>query len=107
MDHDASRSFLNKCEGETGTNWETPEPKLAEILEEPIVQALMAADSVDLRVLMISLCETSSRYQLHKRNRQSRDFKNGSGPTDSKDPIVDASEAGDVERIRALDPRAT
>jgi hypothetical protein len=69
MDHDASRSFLNKSDEETGTSWETPEPKLAQMLEDPIVQALMAADGIDPRLLMISLCETSSRYRLHTRNR--------------------------------------
>jgi hypothetical protein len=108
MDHDTSRTtFISKCDGNIGTSRATTEPKLAEMLEDPIVQSLMAADGVDPRLLMVSLCQMSSRFLRHTRNRQSQDFENGSGASDSSDPLVGASPAGDVEKIRALDPPAT
>ena len=37
------------------------EPRLAEILADPIVEAIMAADGVDPQQLLVSLCKTASK----------------------------------------------
>ena len=98
MEHDASRSLFNGSDRETKKAWVTTEPKLAEILEDPIIQALMSSDDVDSRQLVRSLCEASSRLLPHARAQHSRDFDMGGDATSSGDPTIGASLAGGVEK---------
>jgi hypothetical protein len=98
MEHEASGSFSNECHGEAGRSWETTEPRLAEILGDPIIQALMASDGVDPQQLMRSLCEAPSRSPLPAPDGQSRDFEKEREAASSRGLIVGSSPAGDPEK---------
>ena len=47
------------------------EPRVAEILADPIVEALMAADGVDLQQLLVSLRKTASKVVQLTQGRES------------------------------------
>jgi hypothetical protein len=47
------------------------EPRLAEMLADPIVEAIMTADGVDPRQLLVSLRETASKVVPLTRGRES------------------------------------
>jgi hypothetical protein len=49
------------------------EPRLAEILADPIVEAIMAADRVDLQQLLVSLRKTASKVVQLTQGRESRE----------------------------------
>ena len=55
--------------------WCSGEPRLAEILADPIVQALMAADGVDPRQLLASLHKTAAKVAQPTRERESGGFE--------------------------------
>ncbi len=47
------------------------EPKLAEMLTDPIVEAIMAADGIDPRQLLVSLRKTASKVVQLRQGRES------------------------------------
>jgi len=47
------------------------EPRLVEMLADPIVEAIMTADGVDPRQLLVSLRETASKVVPLTRGRES------------------------------------
>ena len=72
-------------------NWRDREPRLGEILADPIVQAIMAADGVDPQQLLASLRKTAAKVVQQTHERESGVFERREGATDSVTPGPDAS----------------
>ena len=63
-------------------NWRGREPGLADMLADPIVQAVMAADGVDPRRLLASLRKTAAKVAQQMHERESGVFERREGTTD-------------------------
>jgi hypothetical protein len=72
-------------------NWRDREPRLGEILADPIVQAIMAADGVDPQRLLASLRKTAAEVAQQMHERESGVFERREGATDSMRRGPDAS----------------
>ena len=72
-------------------NWRDREPGLGEILADPIVQAIMAADGVDPQRLLASLRKTAAKVVQQMHERESRVFEPRKSTTDSMTRVPDAS----------------
>ena len=72
-------------------NWRGSEPRLAEILADPIVQAIMAADGVDPQRLLASLRKMAARVVQQMHERESGIFEGRKGTADSMMRGADAS----------------
>jgi hypothetical protein len=64
-------------------NWRDRELRLAEILTDPIVQAIMAADGVDPQRLLASLRKTAAKVVQRMHERESGVFERGEDTTDA------------------------
>jgi hypothetical protein len=66
------------------TNWECREATLAEILADPLVEAIMDADGVDPKKLSETLCKTAVKAGRHLADQESGNFKGWSPTVDHK-----------------------
>lgn len=79
-------------------NWRGREPRLAEILADPIVQAIMAADGVDPQQLLATLRKTAAIVVRQPRERESEGFERRKNTTRSMRRAASASSTVHTEK---------
>ena len=79
-------------------NWRGREPRLAEILADPIVQAVMAADGVDPQQLLSILRKTAAKVMQQMRERESEGFERRKNTTGSMRRAARASSTVHTEK---------